>query len=66
MKKIFRFLVTNQLAVQSWLLWALALINIMNYSFWLFAIPAIIISGMQDILDGIRKLNNNNDTGTDL
>lgn len=59
MKNIFKFLVEKQLRVQSTLLWVIALVNLSSDRFWLFAIPAIISAGMQDILEEVRKLNKN-------
>jgi hypothetical protein len=62
MKKILRYLNEKQLRVQSVVLWGIALFNFTSPTFWVFAIPAISASGMQDILEEIRKLTNN-DTG---
>jgi hypothetical protein len=33
-----------------------------NAYFWMFAIPAIIIGGMQDILEELRNINKSNNT----
>lgn len=65
MKKFLKYLGERQLRVQGMLLWLLALVNLADYSFWLFAIPAIIACGMQDILDEVRKLNED-DTGSNF
>jgi hypothetical protein len=59
MKKILSFLGNQQLRLQGTFLWLLALINITTDSFWFFAVPAIIALGMQDILEEVRKLNQN-------
>lgn len=65
MKKILRYLNEKQLRVQGLILWGIALFNFTSPAFWVFAIPAIIASGMQDILDEIRKLTNH-DTGSNF
>jgi hypothetical protein len=59
--KILKYLSEKQLSLQSIILWVLAMSNLIsgnNAYFWMFAIPAIIIGGMQDILEELRKLNN--------
>lgn len=58
MKKFLKYLSDKQLRVQGLLLWLLAIVNIVESTFWFFAIPAIIVLGMQDMLDEIRKSNN--------
>ena len=50
----------RQMIIQSSILWVLALFNLFTDQFWLFAIPAIILSGMEDIITELRKLNSNN------
>ena len=55
----------KQLSFQSIILWTVAMINLFganNIYFWMFAISAIIIGGMQDILDELRNLNKSNNT----
>lgn len=59
MKNIFKSLSKNQLSLQGILLWLVALINFDSDSFWFFAISAIVIIGMQGILNEIRKLTSN-------
>ena len=59
--KFFKYLGTRMLNIQAMILWVLALINLFNENsiiFWVFAIPAMIVGGMQDILEELRKLNN--------
>jgi hypothetical protein len=57
MRKVLSYIGKHQLKMQGLVLWLIALTNIMNDAFWLFAIPAVIATGMQDILDEIRKIN---------
>ena len=59
MEKIFNFVSKKQLAIQSIILWVLAIANCGSNQFWMFAIPAIIISGMQDILNELRNKKEN-------
>ena len=56
MKKFLSFLGKYQLRLQATFLWLIALFNFASEAFWFFAIPAIIASGMQDILDEIREI----------
>lgn len=59
--KILKYLSEKQLSFQSIILWVLAMSNLISGNktyFWVFAIPAIVIGGMQDILEELRKLNN--------
>lgn len=51
------FLSKNYLEVQSLVLWILAFLNLGSAFFWVFAIPAIVLSGMSDIVGELRKLN---------
>lgn len=60
MEKIFNFVSKKQLAIQSIILWILAITNCGSNQFWMFAIPAIIIGGMQDILNELRNKKENN------
>lgn len=53
----FNFLSKNYLEAQSLVLWVLAFLNLGSAFFWVFAIPAITLSGMADILGELRKLN---------
>ena len=59
MKSFLSFLVKYQLRLQSTFLWILAVVNITSDAFWVFAIPAIIAGGMQDILNEVRKIKEN-------
>jgi hypothetical protein len=56
MRNFLSFIGKNLLSVQSILLWLMALVNISTGTFWFFAIAAIIVGGMQDILTEIREL----------
>jgi len=63
--KILKYLSEKQLSLQSIILWVLAMSNLIsgnNTYFWMFAIPAIIIGGMQDILEELRNINKSNNT----
>jgi hypothetical protein len=62
MKKFLSFLGKYQLRLQATILWLIALFNFMSESFWFFAIPAIIASGIQDILDEIRQMRKDGQT----
>ena len=53
----FKYLSKNYLEAQSLVLWALAFFNLGSAFFWAFAIPAIVLSGMSDIIGELRKLN---------
>lgn len=55
--KAFSYISEKQMSLQSIILWILALSNFSNGYFWFFAIPAIIISGMGDIINELRILN---------
>jgi hypothetical protein len=55
--KIFQFVSQYQCGIQSAILWILAFCNIFTNNFWLFAIPGIILGGMQDMLNELRKIN---------
>jgi hypothetical protein len=59
MEKIFNFVSKKQLAMQSIILWILAIANCGGNQFWMFAIPAIITGGMQDILNELRDKKEN-------
>lgn len=47
----------HQMYVQSTIFWIGATINIDSGRFWLFAIPAIIFSGLGNIIEELRKSN---------
>ena len=47
----------NQMSLQSIIFWIVAIMNIGSDRFWLFAIPAIIFSGLGDIIEELRKSN---------
>lgn len=59
MKKILKYSRENQLWIQGLILWGVALFNYLSPLFWVFVIPAIIATGMQEILDELRKLTKN-------
>jgi len=59
MKKFFNYLRNKQLDFQSYVFWFVALLNLFTEKFWPFAFAAIIFTGLQDILDELRKANNN-------
>lgn len=61
MKNIFNMIKENHLRINSLIFWIFAMISIGSDKFWFFAIPAIIMSGMQDIINSINKLNKNNE-----
>lgn len=63
LKPIFTFIGENQLALQSLILWALAIVNFSSNTFWYFAVPAIIIAGLSEIVDELRKLNKKENNG---
>lgn len=58
MKRFLTILRNNQYSIQSMILWVAALLNLSSVEFWFFAIPAIALGGLQDIIDELRKLNN--------
>jgi len=55
--KVLTYLNRRQAAAQSTILWVLAILNFGSQDFWFFAIPAIILSGIQAIVDELRKNN---------
>jgi hypothetical protein len=59
MKRFISLLRYNQYNIQSMILWVAALLNLNSVEFWFFAIPAIALGGLQDIINELRKLNNN-------
>lgn len=59
--KTFSYISKQQLALQSIILWIVALTNLGTNYFWPFAISAITISGLSDILNQLRILNKNQD-----
>lgn len=46
-----------QMSIQSTIFWIVAIMNIGSDRFWLFAIPAIIFSGLGEIIEELRKSN---------
>jgi hypothetical protein len=52
-----RFAGKHQMSIQSSILWIVAIFNFGSDRFWMFAIPAIIISGLGDIITELRKSN---------
>lgn len=61
--KLFNFLKQEQMSLQSILLWIVAILNWSSDTFWFFAIAAILFGGVQDILNELRKLNNQKENG---
>lgn len=57
MKNIITFISKNYFSIQSIVLWIVAILNVQEYTFWFFAITAIIVGGIGDILDELRKQN---------
>lgn len=55
MKNVFNYLSKNQLRLQAVILWAMAIVNITSFLFWVFVVPAIIATGMADILDELKN-----------
>lgn len=47
----------NQFSLQSIIFWIVAISHFSTEKFWYFAIPAILFSGIDDILKELRKLN---------
>ncbi len=47
----------HQMSIQSTIFWIVAIMNIGSDRFWLFAIPAIIFSGLGEIIGELRKSN---------
>ena len=46
-----------QMSIQSTIFWIVAIMNIGSDRFWLFAVPAIIFSGLGEIIEELRKSN---------
>lgn len=55
--KILRYLNKNQFSLQSIIFWIVAIPHFSTEKFWYFATAAIIFSGIQDILEELRKSN---------
>ena len=55
--KILRYLSKNQFSLQSIIFWIVAITHLSTERFWYFATAAIIFSGIQDILEELRKSN---------
>jgi hypothetical protein len=51
------YLNRRQASAQSTILWLVAILNFGSRDFWFFAIPAIILSEIQTIIDELRKNN---------
>jgi len=58
MINFIKYLTKYQLRLQGILLWVVAFYFINSNTFWLFAIPGILATGLQDILDEVRKISN--------
>jgi len=63
LKSIFTFIGENQLALLIVYLWTLVIGNFSSNTFWYFAVPAIIIAGLSEIIDELRKLNKKENNG---
>lgn len=61
--KVFDFSGKYQMQIQALILWIVAITHIGSNTFWYFAIPAIIISGLGDIIGELRKLNKEESNG---
>jgi len=55
MKNVFNYLSTHQTRLQAMVLWIMAIVNVTNDIFWVFAISAIIATGLADILEEIKN-----------
>jgi hypothetical protein len=44
--------------IQATILWIFALINVNSMLFWIFVIPAILVNGLQTIVDELREIKN--------
>lgn len=53
-----RFSRNYQYTIQSIIFWIVAILNIGSSDFWFFAIPAIIFSGIQEIIDTLKERTN--------
>jgi len=60
LRGFIKFVGNHQMGIQSIILWICAILHIGSKDFWFFAIPAIVLSGMSDIISELRKLNANN------
>lgn len=58
-----KFCGKHQMGLQSTVLWIVALFNFGSDHFWAFAIPAILISGIGELINELRKLNTQNTDG---
>ena len=58
MKNIFKAINDRQFSMQSIIFWVVAISNGGSDKFWYFATAAIFLTGVQDILNELRKLNN--------
>jgi hypothetical protein len=61
LSKIMQFIGQYQCGIQSAILWIVALLNIGSNNFWLFAIPGIVLGGIQDVINELRKINKKNE-----
>jgi|TARA_B110000879_G_scaffold122911_1_gene162665 hypothetical protein len=50
----------NSLTLQSIIFWIAAIVHVGQDRFWFFAIPAIVFSGLQSIVDELKTINKNN------
>lgn len=59
MKRIFTYLRNNALQFQQFVFLIMAIVNIGSSRFWPFLAASVLFAGLQDILDELRKSNNN-------
>lgn len=55
MKNLIAFISRNYLSIQALTLWVVALLYIQEFTFWYFAVAAIIAGGFGEILTELRK-----------
>lgn len=55
MKNLIAFVSRNYLPIQTVTLWLVALFHIQEFTFWYFSVAAIIVGGLSEILDEVRK-----------
>lgn len=55
MKSLIAFTSRYYLSIQAITLWVVALFYIQEFTFWYFAVAAIIVGGLSEILSELRK-----------
>jgi hypothetical protein len=58
MKNFLKLISNQMLMIQATILWIFALINVNSMLFWIFVIPAILVNGLQTIVDELREIKN--------